>query len=88
MEHSNGLSNGYARNERRLIADQRNSNFSPPSVCQQKQFFKKFENQISRRHSYKFVDTIDPYSPDVAPINIFKKNLVVPTGMHNLLKNI
>ena len=73
MEHSYGLSNGYARNERRLIADQRNSNFSPPSFRQQKQFFKKFENQISRRHSYKFVDTIDPYSPDVAPMNIFKK---------------
>ena len=40
---------------------------------QQKQFSKKFENQISRRHSYKFGDTIDPYSPDVAPMNIFKK---------------
>ena len=35
MEHSNGLSNGYARNERRLIAHQRNSNFSPPSFRQQ-----------------------------------------------------
>ena len=73
MKHSYGLSNGYARNEKKLIADQRNSNFSPPSFRQQKQFFKKFENQTSRRHSYKFGDTIDPYSPDVAPINIFKK---------------
>ena len=48
-------------------------------------FLKKFENQISIRHSYKFGDTIDPYSPDVAPMNIFE-NLVVPTGIHNLSK--
>jgi len=64
---------------------QRNSNFSPPSFGQQKQFFKQFENQTSRRPSYKSGGTIDPYSPDVAPMNIFE-NQVVPTGIHNLSK--
>ena len=61
------------------------SNFSPPSFRQQKQFFKHFENQNSRRPSFRSGGTIDPYSPDVAPMNIFE-NQVIPTGMHNLSK--
>ena len=64
---------------------QPNSNFSPPSFHQQKHFFKRFENQTSRRPSFKSGGTIDPYSPDVAPMNIFE-NQVIPTGMHNLSK--
>ena len=32
---------------------QRKSNFSPSSARQQKQFFKQFENQNSRRPAYK-----------------------------------
>ena len=64
---------------------QPNSNFSPPSFRQQKHFFKHFENQNSRRPSFRSGGTIDPYSPDVAPMNIFE-NQVIPTGMHNLSK--
>ena len=29
---------------------------------------------------------MDPYSPDVAPMNIFE-NQVIPTGIHNLSKS-
>jgi len=56
------------------------SKFSPT-----KHFFKQFENQISRRPAYKSTGEVDPYSPDVAPMNIFE-NEVVPTGIHNLPK--
>ena len=109
MEQSDGLSNGYARNERKFTADQivhfkftyhpknckqstflnsmleYTSNYTPPSFHQQKHFFKQFENQISRRPAYKSTGEVDPYSPDVAPMNIFEKQ-VVPTGIHNLSK--
>ena len=61
------------------------SNYTPPSFHQQKHFFKQFENQISRRPACKSTGEVDPYSPDVAPMNIFEKQ-VVPTGMHNLSK--
>ena len=88
MEHSNGLSNGYTRNERRLIADQRNSNFSPPSFRQQKQFFKK----VWKSDFQKTLLQVWRYNWSLfswcCPNEYFLKKSSGSTGMHNLLKNI
>ena len=65
--------------------DYNKSNYTPPSSCQQKKFFKQFDNKNSRRPAYKSGGEVDPYSPDFAPMNIFE-NQVVPTGIHNLSK--
>ena len=48
------------------------SSYSPKSSRQQKQFFKLFDNQNSRRPAYKSGGEVDPYSPDFAPMNIFE----------------
>ena len=52
---------------------------------QHKSLVKQFDNSNSRWPTYKSGGEVDPYSPDIAPMNIFE-NQVIPTGMHNLSK--
>jgi len=55
-----------------------------PNFHQQKEFFRQAGHVNSRRPDFKSGGRVDPYSPDVAPMNIFEK--VVPIGIHNLSK--
>jgi len=56
-----------------------------PNSGQQKQFFRQFEPTNSKRPAFKSGGEVDPYSPDVAPMNIFE-NQVIPIGIHNISK--
>ena len=53
---------------------------------QQQQFFKQQGPDNSKRPAIKSRGEVDPYSLDIAPMNIFE-NQVIPTGIHNISKN-
>ena len=57
-----------------------------PNFHQQKEFFRQAGPVNSRRPAFKSGGRVDPYSPDVAPMNIFE-NQVIPIGIHNLSKS-
>ena len=52
---------------------------------QQKQFFRSKGPSNFKRTAFKQKGEVDPYSPDLAPMNIFE-NQVIPTGIHNFSK--
>ena len=56
-----------------------------PNSGQQKQFLRQFGPTNSKRPAFKSGGEVDPYSPDVAPMNIFE-NQVIPIGIHNISK--
>ena len=64
-----------------------NSAKTYPSYHQQKQFLRQFGPSNSKIPAFKSGGEVDPYSPDIAPMNIFE-NQVVPKGIHNLSKSI
>ena len=53
---------------------------------QQKQFFRQAGPAMSKRPAFKSGGEVDPYSLDIAPMNIFE-NQVIPIGIHNLSKS-
>ena len=57
-----------------------------PNFQQRKEFFRQAGPANSKRQAFKTGGRVDPYSPDVAPMNIFE-NQVVPIGFHNLSKS-
>ena len=57
-----------------------------PNVNQQKQFFRQSGPSNSKRPAAKSGGEVDPYSLDIAPMNIFE-NQVIPIGIHNISKS-
>ena len=56
-----------------------------PNVNQQKQFFRQTGPSNSKRPAAKSGGEVDPYSLDIAPMNIFE-NQVIPIGIRNIAK--
>ena len=63
---------------------------NPKEYEQQKQFFANQRPPISGksgRTAFRPLGDLDPYSPDLAPMNIFE-NQVITIGIHNLSKSL
>ena len=57
-----------------------------PNVNQQKQFLRQSGPSNSKRPAAKSGGEVDPYSLDIASMNIFE-NQVIPIGVHNISKS-